>query len=839
MSRFITDAPRPTSIVTALRQQVSRFPTTKQARAYYWPALRKWVGTPLKEATAGGDQEASFEQSFSSLAYTYLRDKAPQLLDSLVGFQMLDRADDNRKAAAVFGFKLGNQWIYVPIFFLNGEIRGHEMMLLKNQDLFVPLKEGWINYVLARKPHMLGSQTAKDTFQLGGMWPDLRALTNPYRGSKYASALPAVEKWAEDFLVTLARTVTSDPFEDPRYTGTRDLPTIINESFPMLKRAMSWVEEYPALRLECYRFYGPDVFTKALAKHASDFEQREKQAEANEWTLLSGTPPKTAIARPQQYLLPDDDLSVHPIKRGALEVRLDPELVITHNRPTRTLLEATTRLENGVFVNDKRRPEDKTIVYNTQVPYALTNPIGSGIYQLLVKPGEYARCFVSKQPFSGRGQEHFCTAVRLDSGENKSWINTDGTSLWVRETMSDESFHEWFDKLSDSKEMSEDSKYILIGRDGSSSVPFEVRDNLGDGKYEVDYDDYARRSDLAHWVRTNYRDPGLGEYPGYKSHSAILHLNARQGTRWKAIGGELYAPETIKVLKVRQSRKDRDGELAEPGVSNPAPLQPGNMADVQLQIYQKTASLKVTRAHDEFLLDVANLQQRRLPGKMAFVSLIRDFGTSEEDARLILKEATTKGSVRFRAVFPAWVKAGMGPGGWLTNQGPSAPPVPPPEVGSDLMFGGASSIYPSEDLQEVPGLEAHLTDPYIYDPLRPHDPNATQVANTAAQTGQKEVFDTAAVSSLMKTVEQDNVIDRYLGDIMKGNDRIARTLLNFYWHMDELKEQTGSADVPDLLDAMRNTFDSNGDVILELRELSQDPHANDFASPDMEALANT
>ena len=42
----------------------------------------------LKEAVLGGDQESSFEQAFSQLGYTYIRDKAPRLLDFLVGFQL-------------------------------------------------------------------------------------------------------------------------------------------------------------------------------------------------------------------------------------------------------------------------------------------------------------------------------------------------------------------------------------------------------------------------------------------------------------------------------------------------------------------------------------------------------------------------------------------------------------------------------------------------------------------------------------------------------------------------------------------------------------------------------
>ena len=84
-----------------------------------------------KQATLGGEVEQGFEQAFSSLAYAYLKDKAPRLLDYLVGFQLVDRNDDNTKAVAVFGFKLGTQWLYAPVFFLNGDLKGHELLYIK------------------------------------------------------------------------------------------------------------------------------------------------------------------------------------------------------------------------------------------------------------------------------------------------------------------------------------------------------------------------------------------------------------------------------------------------------------------------------------------------------------------------------------------------------------------------------------------------------------------------------------------------------------------------------------------------------------------------------------
>ena len=74
----------------------------------------------FKSAGVATGGETEFEQAFSSLAYAYLKDKAPRLLDFLVGFQLVDRNEDNTKAMGVFGFSVGDQWLYAPVFFLNG-----------------------------------------------------------------------------------------------------------------------------------------------------------------------------------------------------------------------------------------------------------------------------------------------------------------------------------------------------------------------------------------------------------------------------------------------------------------------------------------------------------------------------------------------------------------------------------------------------------------------------------------------------------------------------------------------------------------------------------------------
>ena len=226
----------------------------------YWrdkTASYKYLKQLVKQATLGGEQSEGFEQAFSSLAYAYLKDKAPRLLDFIIGFQLVDRNEDNTKAVGIFGFKVGDQWLYAPVFFLNGDLKGHELLYLKKQDMFVPLKENWVNHVISRKPHILGEASAKNTFQLGGLLPNLNRLANPPVATKFSADIGFnCSEWAQPFLPFLAA-VVADKFDvvfakHAHVAEALDLRNVLR-SFPLLKLAHEKAYQKYVMLLELAR----------------------------------------------------------------------------------------------------------------------------------------------------------------------------------------------------------------------------------------------------------------------------------------------------------------------------------------------------------------------------------------------------------------------------------------------------------------------------------------------------------------------------------------------------------------------------------------------------------
>ena len=68
--------------------------------------------------------DQTFEQSFAEMAISDLQSKAPALMNYMLGFQLVEKSDDGARAIGFAGFKIGENWLYTPAFFLGGEILG-------------------------------------------------------------------------------------------------------------------------------------------------------------------------------------------------------------------------------------------------------------------------------------------------------------------------------------------------------------------------------------------------------------------------------------------------------------------------------------------------------------------------------------------------------------------------------------------------------------------------------------------------------------------------------------------------------------------------------------------
>jgi len=908
--------------------------------------LKHW----MKQATIGGEQSEGFEQAFSSLAYAYLKDKAPRLLDFIIGFQLVERNDDNTKAVGIFGFKVGEQWLYAPVFFLNGDLKGHELLYLKKQDMFVPMKENWVNHVISRKPHVLGEASAKNTFQLGGLLPNLNRLANPPVATKFSSDLGFnCSEWAQPFLPFLAAVVADrNDILFARHTKVAENLDMRNvlRSFPLLKAAHEKMyQAYPLIKEGFDKFYGLNFWAdmagvaledaKSIVKSGADMNAMSMQNKAPVTTAapqlqLTGKPaellpsankipttpasaqikPKTAYdvtdstkesrcwegyePVPGKKPYSDDSCrktgskqkeekksfdilpaarETHPIKTGALKITMqniqmsgdaddfdgdilknilpdeiqdkiadmmkrsaeaDNDVTITdgdNKRLNSTDDDRKKLLDDGVLITDKRDSQDVSMAFNTQVKMELMNPNESGVYEVLEKPGTFTEMVVLSNPASGRGRENTVLVVRKD--DPRSWLHTHRTNVFVKscDCPLPSVFREWVNGLSDISDCKVGNTYVAIHEIGSGTCPFEVTEVLSNGAYRVSWLDYADLPRPGNLAARTCMHPQNDNLNGYKSWDAKITINNRPGTNLRTVAGEMFIPSDYKVIKVREkndtSRKDDSPFTFMPcceskpfqsgSRSDPSPIELGNLVNIQLMLYEKMASLKIQDTGTDFYIQSATHGNHRLKKMAAVIHLVADHGLAEKQARVMLKEASavakhnsaTSYFVKHAAPFNNSVLAG----------GPNTPGFPEPFYGQEPVGRGMyPARYPEEYTSLVPGMDSNLTDPKIYDPFYMPDTKAMFVGQQASQAGQKEVFDTAMISGMLKTVRQDSLVDKYLGDLMKALDKLGRILFLFYWHQEEFEDRYGKQDLPELEDTLRNAFEVLGDLVLFLKE---------------------
>lgn len=770
----------------------------------------------VKKAELGGaGNDVQFEQAFSNLAHAYLKDKAPGLLDYEVGFELMERNEDNTKAVGLFGFKVGPQWLYAPVFFINGDLKGHELLYLKDQDQFVPLKENWLNYILRRKPASLGKKTDQNMSRLGFLSPDLQAFSRP--PAKFASAVDKDEM--REGVRSFAKFACTNPSNDPKFDNALTLKSFLTkeaahgkQAFKELVKALiGTCQQFPKMAEAIEKVYGPDFIKNAVDKLKSI---------------------------PEPGILSEKDVYIKPQEKKALTIMIRSFNASSDGVMDSPKADKEKLLTDGVIFRDARTKDDAAIAYKVQEPTSIENPASTGVYDLLVCPFSMLKTIIFLMPHGPSGRQDFATVVNY-TGE-KHWINSHPGNLFTRPPRdggqdapesknSGQSFAKFFEGLSSISSLSKGNVYLVVSETGDASVPFEVLSVSGDSDgtsgYKVRYLDYASQARpryLPTVAKGAYNDfsGGMARIGGGQS----LYVTDKPGVRIKAINGDLYVPGNFKAVKLSGDSCCGDGAIV-----------PGDLNDLQHAIYQKTASLNVRHTGSE-----VSINGRVLDPQNALIHLVRDVALREKQARVILDEAKTLKVANYIIHKPVKEDAGdliksAAPGDPMDPSmmgGTSAPAFPTQPTGMEqTLLGSVQSSYPSQ--QAIPAMSGTSlqSNTAAYDPRLP-DPKTMAIGYNAAQSGQKEVFDTSMIGTLIKSVRDDTMVDRHLGDLMGGLDKIGRILFSFYWHKDKFEDRYGKKDMPELEDNLRNSFEQMGDLLLFLKQKTIDSYPDEGISLD-------
>lgn len=284
--------------------------------------------------------DVGFEKNFFQIAFAYVRDKIPNLLDYMLGFEVVNKNEEGTQAIGLFKFDIGGRVLYVPVFYKNGELKGAELLYNYNQDRFVPNKENWVDSLLNARPEELGEPSAmrKGDPAMGlGQGGDLSKLYNPTMGTK------------------LGMTKMAHLSADIGWT----LPEFLKQA------DCSFAETYTKTLMQY-----PELHKLATEAYGDELYEALKSCKEAKVTQLDNEK------------VPDVEI----IDVNSPEATLD----FLSDKDKKELI------EEGVVIKDNRKDKDgPRIAYKIETPMVLNGSNGPGAYDVLLKGGRFVKAVLT------------------------------------------------------------------------------------------------------------------------------------------------------------------------------------------------------------------------------------------------------------------------------------------------------------------------------------------------------------------------------------------------------------------------------------------------------------
>lgn len=830
------------------------------------------------QAPESADQDR-FEQDLSNLAYQFVVDRAPGLLPYMLGFEVVDRSEDGSKAVGIYGYKIDDDFYYIPIFFINNQIRGVDMILNKRTNSFVPLTENWINYIINKHSVTLG-ETAHNDVNDSLEQPDLNFLRAP-NNHKQAEAEDGMWSLKTAWHIMQKQSekmAGADPLLKEMFNGVlrsvKGAPIKKSAEAKYINGFMRTVGG-PEAQISLLKTFKNVKFANAALTFYENMnafnEQNVKDAHVHKQIMK-----KKAAAAPKLRIVTAADISV--------DVKDDTST---------TEEDAKQILSRGFTIKDTRPDEDtadvKDDVLSVDYEKRYSSPTEVGKYSFVMSDGKLRDGFLLSRTHSFDGDGHNATLVYFP--EDKVVAKAPASEIVVdsgtEANSKGSSYSELFDKAQDKSSVEPSSGdgpdakgYIFIGPDGQAVGPVKVMSVFKDGddisfKFRnSSYDNCVttecsrNKPDFGGWDISDrfhnadgyrkkhvYIDSSLGYDEPCSPSMCGDTIRFCDGINKPSSSSKgLLIPDSWKVLEVtninpwtilgpnateeeRTRAREKDDKLK---LEYKEKYTFGSLSCIVSCLHEGGAArVKIASVGpDEFHLHVDGFNQTpRLTYKEAAITLVTRFGVRPAKAFASLDKAASAGSTRVVITGrKSFQKQAQGVGVSMPMPTPQEPSVDPytgvpvyadPYTNQQMgQFTGVPSLPPDggltkdiatgSEIQNGMGGQPGQEGPE--DSMVPIDQQAQQLAEEAAAAGQKHVFDQAAVGGLSKVYDTSAVVDSYIPNFMDSLDRLGRVMFLFYWKHDDFTSRYGSDDVVEMEDRLRSVFKQLGDLTLKLKE---------------------
>jgi hypothetical protein len=106
-------------------------------------------------------------------------------------------------------------------------------------------------------------------------------------------------------------------------------------------------------------------------------------------------------------------------------------------------------------------------------------------------------------------------------------------------------------------------------------------------------------------------------------------------------------------------------------------------------------------------------------------------------------------------------------------------------------------------------------------------PNARdiQLATQASETGQREFVSSQMLMSLLREVDDEGLISKYISVFEKACDALGRLYMQVLWRVDSFEERFGEAQLKEFKEMLLELFQRIGDFVCYLRQRDVRPES--------------
>lgn len=818
------------------------------------------------EETPGALKRQDAELAFMKASSSIIEDKAAPFFtgDYFLGFEIVKTNDTYTKMIGIFAFRVAKNLFYVPVFYIDGSIKGTDLLYSVDDKLFTALTPEWCDYYVSKCEHSEALPVSRDMNGKASQDLQLQWLAYPPFMMKGAS----VRK--QDYK-------SKSPFEI--FDFLQDSTGDIEEDFDKaIKKFASNKdpENYKPLK-NFVKKSGYQAFEKIASWIEGDFEFANnvvKMLDSEDWM-------------PESVIMPQSNDSQDKMKKHASEASVDhfdeesEGHIVVHKgkfNPYGLLHKsAAEQMSKGYSIEDKRdNSQLDTIIGNPKEELTGIDTRNIGIYDVLTTENTIKRMFVAK----GNSDYGKIPAVMIDV-DGGGVLSYDDTGLYEGLPRIEPAgihgdqkpdFDDILAQRVDTRYQNSDSAKGLVfdEKDPIDSLFAKfLKDKPATGKLYGLYEPvYGYISDEAFYIEEVGDEDENGRfqvvaYParGYDMFRWETRLYPEEEKRIVVSPEVLdinidlkFFPKTLKWIELPTEEWKLGDKLKNEGNAsvtlstraNTDGLRikqvdycPGTLATytgfTKLAANIKQASVKYDSAFDKYQIEIQNNPYKGPFNKVAStVKLMHDLNISEADAEEILDNAKAQGTYTFdHKKIAGRIILNPDPDffeGFDSDLGvrveiPETRIIKTQDVSIDApapRYGDVSPTLVNGINSTSPASVNNNTQENIL--VRTATPNA--LAAIADSSGMKSVFEHGIIASLAKSYDATAYVADFLPDMQQGADKVGRMLFLLWSRPADFIEFYGSDDLTSLENNLLSTFKQFCDIILELKMKTKDTRTN-------------